>query len=436
VSSSPCHYATRTFIQKTYSNYSDFNCQHTANTEMTDDLRAYYLNFHNNQRRRLARGNSPARSGKFNKAKNMYKLEWSCSIEELAKRAVANCNADLTENRSYGQNLAGYTFWSSDGNVPRSHIKIKELIKKTLESWFNQAKEQGWKDPNNKFTNSGIYAFANMANSKTTEIGCAHNICKGNTKVQILCLYNRVGTFTGASIYRTGKPCQKNSDCTVFPQSTCDGHGLCIKKREEPDDKTNTMCPRSSSTMTDKVRQKFLNLHNHYRSLVATGRTYDKLLGKNTPKAAKMQKLKYSCELEATAWRYSQQCRFAHSTYQERNNAGENLYKNSIPRFDKLKVASMSTEDWFEEVEDFGIGGAANFSTRFSDSGHYTQMVWQDTRQLGCAIQDCPGMTLVVCHYKKAGNYIDEPVYTAGRPCSQCGNSELCNPNEGLCYST
>ncbi|WKX99719.1 hypothetical protein Q1695_014525 [Nippostrongylus brasiliensis] len=66
----------------------------------------------------------------------------------------------------------------------------------------------------------------------------------------------------------------------------------------------------ASPNMTDSVRQKFLKLHNHYRSLVARGKAYDKILGRNVPTASKMQKLKYTCRLEETAWKYAQKCTF------------------------------------------------------------------------------------------------------------------------------
>ena len=40
--------------------------------------------------------------------------------------------------------------------------------------------------------------------------------------------------------------------------------------------------------------------------------------------------------------------------------------------------------------------------------GHDTQIVWRTTREIGCALVDCPGPTYhstVVCNYGPAGNY-------------------------------
>jgi pathogenesis-related protein 1 len=39
--------------------------------------------------------------------------------------------------------------------------------------------------------------------------------------------------------------------------------------------------------------------------------------------------------------------------------------------------------------------------------GHYTQVVWRGTRELGCAIGNCPGLTFgnsIVCNYGPGGN--------------------------------
>ncbi|VDO54580.1 unnamed protein product [Haemonchus placei] len=48
-------------------------------------------------------------------------------------------------------------------------------------------------------------------------------------------------------------------------------------------------CPGLNNGMTDEVREMFLNRHNNYRSLIASGRAMNKL-GGFAPKAARMMK--------------------------------------------------------------------------------------------------------------------------------------------------
>lgn len=47
----------------------------------------------------------------------------------------------------------------------------------------------------------------------------------------------------------------------------------------------------------------------------------------------------YDCDIEATAIRHAKRCYFAHSSEQERENLGENLYYTGDLRVDKIKAA-------------------------------------------------------------------------------------------------
>ena len=47
-------------------------------------------------------------------------------------------------------------------------------------------------------------------------------------------------------------------------------------------------------------------------------------------------------------------------------------------------------------------------------TGHYTQIVWRDTLQVGCARGNCPNITFgntIVCNYGPGGNIGDDPPY-------------------------
>lgn len=43
--------------------------------------------------------------------------------------------------------------------------------------------------------------------------------------------------------------------------------------------------------------------------------------------------------------------------------------------------------------------------------GHYTQIVWRDTKELGCAVARGEGREVWVCNYSPAGNWMDERPY-------------------------
>ena len=56
--------------------------------------------------------------------------------------------------------------------------------------------------------------------------------------------------------------------------------------------------------------------------------------------------------------------------------------------------------------------------------GHYTQIVWATTAQVGCAMKDqtaCGGSgTIIICNYAPGGNYYGQLPYTNGNPCDNC----------------
>jgi pathogenesis-related protein 1 len=51
-------------------------------------------------------------------------------------------------------------------------------------------------------------------------------------------------------------------------------------------------------------------------------------------------------------------------------------------------------------------------AANFAPTGHYTQMVWRSTTQVGMGQASCPGGALViVAEYNPPGNYIGQKPY-------------------------
>lgn len=93
--------------------------------------------------------------------------------------------------------------------------------------------------------------------------------------------------------------------------------------------------------------------------------------------------------------RHASKCNLKHSG----GPYGENLaigYPN----------ASATVEAWGEERKNFDYGDDAEFS---KETGHFTQLVWNDTRQVGCGREECDGKGwIVVCGYWPRGNVVGE----------------------------
>lgn len=83
---------------------------------------------------------------------------------------------------------------------------------------------------------------------------------------------------------------------------------------------------------------------------------------------------------------------------------GENLFWKSAPTNHGEAVGA-----WASEAADYdhGTNACAGFTC-----GHYTQMVWADTRYLGCGVAACPGGgEMWVCNYDPRGNILGQSPY-------------------------
>lgn len=103
-----------------------------------------------------------------------------------------------------------------------------------------------------------------------------------------------------------------------------------------------------------------------------------------------------------------------HSSSSERNNAGENLFviyakDGSI---DATTLAKVAVKSWYNE------GSSYDYNNPQSnlEAGHFTQLVWKSSNELGCGAAESSVMNqagnykafYVVCHYAPPGNVLGE----------------------------
>ncbi|KAL6722491.1 hypothetical protein Aduo_017611 [Ancylostoma duodenale] len=403
-----------------------FGC---SNAGISDAARLIFLNTHNEARLSVAQGLEPNKCGLLGPAKNMYKMQWDCALEQQAQDYIANCPSALGSFSGYSQNIIRYT-----GTFANPLTGVASALTK----WWSTVRQFGSNDPDNKYVDTNLYSFANMVHGKMTGIGCAYKVCAATNQLTVTCLYNKIGYYTNGVMWENGTACASAGDCTTYPGSSCSG-GLCVKELEQTDTGANTMCP-SNANMTDASRQKFLDMHNYLRSRAANGLEPD-ALGGNAPKASQMLKMVYDCAVEASAIKHSQKCVYQHSTSADRPGLGENLYKTTALNVDRVATAAESSQLWWNELKDYGVGPENNLTQALWDRpgmqiGHYTQMAWDRTYKLGCSIQHCPTFTYSVCQYGPAGNYMNQLIYTIGNPCTSdagCPGSYTCSVSEGLC---
>jgi uncharacterized protein YkwD len=99
--------------------------------------------------------------------------------------------------------------------------------------------------------------------------------------------------------------------------------------------------------------------------------------------------LSWSGKLAGIAQDYANKCVFEHNN----SGYGENLAQASDPN-----VSSM-INDWYSEISAYDFASGTGNGT-----GHFTQVVWKSTTQVGCGIAQCTDGAILVCNYSPAGN--------------------------------
>ena len=140
----------------------------------------------------------------------------------------------------------------------------------------------------------------------------------------------------------------------------------------------------------EKIRKDILSSHNYHR-------------GRH-----RVDDLKRNSEIEAIAQGYAEQLAPTHSINHSTNkyngqSLGENLYMSSGSGIN----GEDATNSWYSEIENY------DFSTHYSDgtTGHFTQLVWKGTKEIGCGVA-CDGtFCCVVCNYYPMGNFVGKYKY-------------------------
>ncbi|NWQ64875.1 PI16 inhibitor, partial [Neopipo cinnamomea] len=170
-----------------------------------------------------------------------------------------------------------------------------------------------------------------------------------------------------------------------------------------------------SWSLSDEEKKIILDEHNRFRSQVS-------------PPAKAMMKMTWDKELESLAQSYAEKCIWDHN--KERGRRGENLFAMA-----PMLELEFAVEDWNGEEKFYNLTTSTCVPGQMC--GHYTQVVWSDTKQIGCGAKFCEkiegieteNMHLLVCNYYPAGNVKGKKPYWEGPPCSMCPEGTVCVDN-------
>ncbi|XP_046566970.1 pathogenesis-related protein PRB1-3-like [Haliotis rubra] len=161
----------------------------------------------------------------------------------------------------------------------------------------------------------------------------------------------------------------------------------------------NVMMPEYQNTM--------LQLHNEGRQMMGEGDFPNEYGEESYPF------LRWNEDLAREAQRYANRCQFRYSS---RPEFGENLYIEQSSRSEE-GVMNRGYNAWRNGVDSF------RFDDREcspSQSCYYSQVNWEETREFGCAMNNCNYMSqfredndvrFLVCYYEPRGNWMGEEAY-------------------------
>lgn len=158
--------------------------------------------------------------------------------------------------------------------------------------------------------------------------------------------------------------------------------------------------PQASTAALDAFQQEALDAHNAARAGEGKG----------------LASLKWSANLQADTQAWASQCKFDHSVPA---GQGQNLYMTSAA----TASPGNAVKAWMGEKADYTYGATGGMCAKDKACGHYTQVIWSTTTEVGCAAKTCgniteegknigPG-TVLVCNYSPPGNFTGRPPYPA-----------------------
>jgi len=123
--------------------------------------------------------------------------------------------------------------------------------------------------------------------------------------------------------------------------------------------------------------------------------------GLNLPPLAWSKKLAKKSLKWAKKLKRKNGCLDNHSPKEYRENIGENIAWSKGYLMSPREVAEL----WISEQEYFDFNKRI-CKTDVDSCGHYTQIIWRDTKKVGCAMVQCGDEQVWVCQYEPAGNVL------------------------------
>ena len=264
--------------------------------------------------------------------------------QAFANKLAKTGELDYSNNSYKGGELGEILFYNEIGEIDTESV---------IDTWYKDSKDFRY---NNSNYNPEATPFAQLVWKSTKLIGI------GFSKDE------KGGTFIVANFFPTGNVANQYS-FNVFPPKG-DLNQIRKKKKQE----------------FSKFALEALEAHNRYRT---KHHSPPLTLNKELCKIAQDYSEKL---LQNNAVKYS----FGKF---KGNDMGENIFMCQGSE----ATGEMATNDWYNEIKNH------NFKKDFQkDTGHFTQIIWKDTKEVGFGVANRGNTYYVVANYYPPGNFLGQ----------------------------
>ncbi|KAM3960130.1 ectin [Aphomia sociella] len=288
---------------------------------------------------------------------------------------------EYSHNKKYGENV--YCGWTMDTNTK---IKARDCV----DRWYSEINQFSFgREPEELKCGH----FTQIVWKTTKELGIGSAKSKSG-KLYVVANYHPPGNWgnqfaknvlpPGAMQFRTTKypesPKGSNNNVPVSSPTQRNSKNL----GGIASDLVNKL--KSTSVSGDKFEDAFLRAHNEFRS------------NHGVPPLKLNKKLcKYAEEWAKTL------VKIGKMEHREQDEYGENIFYawSSDPNFDI--TGKEPVEKWYSEIKDHAFGREPTSL----GSGHFTQVIWEDTQEVGVGMaRSKDGQIYVVGNYYPPGNVV------------------------------
>ncbi len=161
------------------------------------------------------------------------------------------------------------------------------------------------------------------------------------------------------------------------------------------------LTPSVNPTQTSSNSPMFLAQSINKNDVLAEHNKYRKEVG--------VPSLKWSDSLATSAQKWANQLASRNTMQHSSGKYGENLWAGTKGRYSQTQMV----DSWGSEKKYF-IANRAFPNTcngGWQKCGHYTQMIWKNTTEVGCGIARGARMDYFVCQYNPPGNFQGQKPY-------------------------